>query len=206
MSEAYRITRFHHVTGAKHDRLIKEKLVPLLDKLADKHIVNEDFDDLMSSDEAMSMHIDDIDNLEDWLSVIQNMIEGDWLIYYKSQDYPVILMKFERYTHQQHKHLYVKHFGTLSHVFEVNVSDLPQDILEPLLGSKHLETLPLSVSNLLDKYEILALAMKEQEKLKKKEEEPDKPRTKLKRGRPSKHGEVIVTRKAYKNDIISPKN
>jgi len=206
VSEAYRITRFHHVTGAKHDRLIKEKLVPLLDKLADKHIINEDFDDLMSSDEAMAMHIDDIDNLEDWLGVIQNMLEGDWLIYYKSHNHPVVLMKFERYTYHQHKHLYIKHFGKLSHVFEVNVVDLPQDVLDPLLEAKHLETLPLSVSNLLDKYEILALAMKEQEKLKKKEEEPDKPRTKLKRGRPSKHGEVIVTRKAYKNDIISPKN
>lgn len=54
MSEAYRITKFHHVTVAKHDRLLKEKLVPLLDKLADKHIMNEDYDDLLSSDEAMA--------------------------------------------------------------------------------------------------------------------------------------------------------
>ena len=61
MSEAYRIKKFHHVTVAKHDRLRDEKLVPLLDKLADKHIMNDDFDDLLSSTEAMSLHIEDFD-------------------------------------------------------------------------------------------------------------------------------------------------
>lgn len=206
MSEAYRITKFHHVTVAKHDRLLREKLVPLLDKLADKHIMNEDYDDLLSSDEAMALHLDDFDNLEDWLGVIQNMLEGDWLIYYKNSEHPVYLMKFKRYSYQPHKHLYVKHFGELSHVFEVKVDDLPQGILEPLLEAKHLETLPLSVSSLLDKYEVLALALEEQEKQKKKESDDNQPRTKLRRGRPSKHGEVIVTRKAYKNDIITSEN
>lgn len=208
MSEAYRIKRFHHVTGAKHDRLREEKLVPLLDKLSDKHILKEDFDDLLSSDEAMSLHIEDFDNLEDWLGIIQNMLEGDWLIYYKSPDHPVYLMKFKRYSYQPRKHLYVKHFGELSHVFEVQQSDLPPDVLDPLLEAKHLETLPLSVSNMLDRYEVLALAIEEEAQKKKPDAVNDKPITKVKRGRPSKHGEVVVTRAAYKNldGIITSEN
>lgn len=208
MSEAYRIKKFHHVTVAKHDRLRDEKLVPLLDKLADKHIMNEDFDDLLSSTEAMSLHIEDFDNLEDWLGVIQNMLEGDWLIYYKNSEHPVYLMKFKRYSYQPHKHLYVKHFGELSHVFEVKQSDLPEEVLTPLLAANHLETLPLSVSNMLDKYEVLALAMEQEATRQKQNEEESKPRTKVKRGRPSKHGEVIVTRAAYKNldGIITSEN
>lgn len=203
MSEAYRIKRFHHVTETKHGRLRKEKLVPLLDRLAAYHIMKDEIDDLLSTDEAMQLRMDDIDVLEDTLGVMQNLLEGDWLIDYKSDEHPVYLMKFKEYSYQPHKHLFIKHFGEVSHVFEVKPADLPPDVLEPLLHASHLATLPLSVSNMLDKYEVLALALEQQAEKEKEEHDEPKKASGLKRGRPSKNGPVIIRKTAAKGKINS---
>ena len=200
MSEAYRIKRFHHVTELKHRRLRQDKLIPLLDRLAAYHIMKDEIDDLLSTDEAMQLHMDDIDRLEDSLGIIQNLLEGDWLIDYRGDERPTYLMKFKKYSYQPHKHLFVKHFGEVSHVFEVKPVDLPEDVREPLLHAAHLETLPLSVSNMLDKYEVLALELeKQKEEAKKQEKVKAADTTKLRRGRPSKHGEVRVVKAATKS-------
>lgn len=201
MSEAYRIKKFHHVTETKHRRLRKEKLIPLVDRLPLYHLHEDDLDDLLSSREAMQLRMEDIDALEDALNIIRNMLKGDWLIDYRGDDQPVYLMKYKKYSCLPHKHLFVKHFAEVSHVFEVKLSDLPPDVLEPLLHAGHLETLPLSVSRMLDKYEVLALAL-EQEAAKKvvEKEEPTKT-TGLKRGRPSKNGPVIIRKTASKGNV-----
>ena len=203
MSEAYRIRRFHHVTEAKHGRLRKEKLVPLLDRLAAYHVMKDEIDDLLSTDEAMQLRMDDIDTLEEILNIVQNLLEGDWLIDYKSDEHPVYLMKFKEYSYQPHKHLFIKHFGEVSHVFEVKPADLPPDVLEPLLHASHLETLPLSVSNMLDKYEVLALALEQQAEKEKEEKDEPKQASGLKRGRPSKNGPVIVRKAPAKGSVPS---
>jgi hypothetical protein len=110
-------------------------------------------------------------------------------------------MKFKRYSYEPHKHLFVKHFGEVSHVFEVKPTDLPEDVREPLLHAAHLETLPLSVSNMLDKYEVLALELeKQKEEAKKQEQVKAADAPKLKRGRPSRNGPVIVRKVASKDN------
>lgn len=199
MSEAYRVKKFYHVTEAKHKRLREESLVPLLARLPDNHILAEEIDDLLTSDEAMSLHIDDFDRLEEHISTIQNLIDGDWLIDYDEDSDYAYLMKFKKYIYNAHKHLYIKHFGYVSHTFKVQISELPIEVLTPLSHARHLETLPLSVSDLLDHYEVLALALESQ---KKEEDQFDGHPVKIatKRGRPSKNGEVKIIKPAYKND------
>lgn len=202
MSEAYRIKKFHHVTELKYRRLRQDRLVPLLDRLAGYHLMEDDIDYLMSSKEAMQLHMDDIDSLEDSLGIIQNLLEGDWLIDYRGDEYSTYLMKFKKYSYQLHKHLFVKHFGVVSHVFEVKPTDLPDNVREPLLRAGHLETLPLSVSNMLDKYEVLALELEKQKEENEKQEKvrlADRP--KQRRGRPSKNGPVIVRKVANTGNV-----
>lgn len=196
MSEAYRIKRFHHVTSAKHRRLRDEKLIPLLDHLANNHIIKEDMDSLLSSDEAMQMRMDEFDSLEKVLGVVQNILDGDWLVDCIDEAQPIYIMKFKRYSYQPHKHLFVKHFGVVSHVFKVEPNSLPTDLLIPILRASHLDTLPLSISKTLDKYEILALAMEEQEKENKDHIELLQATSKVKRGRPTMNGPVIIKKPA----------
>jgi hypothetical protein len=199
MSEAYRIKKFHHITEAKHKRLREENLVPLLARLSSSHIVTDEIDDLLASEEAMSLHIDEFDSLEEHICTIQNLLEGDWLIDFNEYNQYLYLMKFKKYSYQAHKHLYIKHFGQVSHVFKVGIDELSDDVLTPLIKADHLQTLPLIVSNILDRYEVLALASETQAK--ERESRSKAPAiTTIKRGRPSKNGEVKIIKPAYKND------
>jgi hypothetical protein len=163
MSEAYRIKRFHHVTGAKQKRLRDEKLVPLIAQLPTARVMSEEVDDLLSTDEAMALKMDEIDALEEQLHTIQNLLEGDWFIDYTHSEQPAYIMKFKRYGYHQHRHLYIKHFGHVSHVFNVQPHDMPEEVLESLASASHLATLPLTVSNALEKYEALVLAQEAEE-------------------------------------------
>lgn len=200
MSEAYRIKRFHHVTGAKQKRLRDEKLVPLIAHLPDERVMSDDVDDLLSTNEAMALKMDEVDALEKQLYTIQNLLEGDWFIDFIDSAQPAYIMKFKRYAHLQHKHLYVKHFGQVNHIFKVMPLDMPKEVLIPLSSAKHLETLPLSVSNMLDKYEILALAREEQERQNARQKvQLEKPKTDKTRKSSAKphNGEVKIIRAAY---------
>lgn len=201
MSEAYRIKKFHHVTGAKQKRLRDEKLVPLIARLPFAHVISDSVDDMLSTKEAMALKMDEIDLLEEQLYVTQNLLEGDWLIDYINSEQPAYIMKFERYGYHQHRHLYIKHFGHVSHVFKVKPNDMPEEVLEPLASAGHLGTLPLSVSNMLDKYEVLALAQAQQEQKEAREKsKPDKtkPDKIVKKRANSRNGEVKIVRAAYR--------
>ena len=153
MSEAYRLHRFHHVSDAKYDRLREEKLLPLIDCLTEHDLRATDIDDLMQTDEVMNLHMHEVDLLEDSLGVIQNILPGDWLIDFSENDQKIILAKFNRYVHHPHRHLYIKHFGEASVVYEVDPTDLPEELQLVIRDASHLETLPLTVSAALDQYE-----------------------------------------------------
>lgn len=196
MSEAYRIKRFHHVTQAKQKRLRDEKLVPLMAQFPFTRVMSEEVDDLLSTDEAMALKMDEIDALEGQLYTIQNLIDGDWLIDYVNSEQPAYIMKFERYSYHQHRHLYIKHFAHVSHIFKVKSRDMPEEVLEPLTSARHLQTLPLSVSSMFDKYELLASAQEQQEQVETRAKE--KPHKIIKRRSNSRNGEVRIVRVAYR--------
>lgn len=158
MSEAYRLHRFHHVSDAKYDRLREENLLPLIDCLTEHDLKATDIDDLMVSEEVMNLHMHEVDLLEDRLGIIQNILPGDWLIDFSENDQKIILAKYKRYVHHPHRHLYIKHFGEASVVYEIDPTDLPEELRLVIREASHLETLPLSVSAKLDRYEDKLLA------------------------------------------------
>lgn len=165
MSEAYRLHRFHHVSDAKYDRLREENLLPLIEGLTEHDLKATDIDDLMVTEEVMNLHMHEVDLLEDSLGVIQNILPGDWLIDFSGNDQKIILAKYKRYVHHPHRHLYIKHFGEASVVYEIDPIDLPEELQLVIRDASHLETLPLSVSAALDQYEeeLLAQAAVESE-------------------------------------------
>lgn len=197
MSEAYRIKRFHHVTDAKQKRLRSEKLIPLIAHFSGSQIMSEDIDTLMTSEEAMTLKMDEIDALEEQLLITKNLLKGDWLIEYTNNEKPVHIMKFHQYSFEQHKHLYIKHFAMVSHVFSVKPSVIPDEVQIQIEKSSHLQTLPLEVSHMLDKYEALAKAKEEikkeldKQKAERKTESKNVRRTRKQRDN-SHNGPVIV--------------
>lgn len=196
MTEAYRIRRYHHVTDAKHARLREEHLLPLLERLSDHDIVTEDIDDLMLTDEAMGLHMDDIDTLEEQLNIIQNILPGDWLIDISEDGDTVYLGKYNGYVHHPHRHLFIKHFAEASHIYKVALSELPEEVTAHITNAEHLETLPLSVSSALD-----ALEQTLQQK-----EVPEEPVAKKQKGSGSSGKEVKTYRKVTPQLLVMVRN
>lgn len=200
MSEAYRIKKFYHVTGTKHKRLRDENLVPLIALLPLARVISEDIDDMLTADETMMLKMNEIDTLEEQLHTIQNLLEGDWFIDYTDDEQTAYIMKFKRYIYYEHKHLYIKHFGQVSSIFKVKPLDMPEELRESLSSANHLETLPLNISMMLDKYEVLALAEERQAQetaLKKTGIRRPKPHKVTTKTTNSRNGEVKVVRAAY---------
>lgn len=208
MSEAYRIKKFHHVTNAKHRRLREEKLVPLLSDLSAERIMREEVDDLLSKKEVMRLSMDEVDALEGQIYTIQNMISGDWLVDFTNPNLPIYVMKFKRYAYAEHKHLYIKHFAEVSHVFELKPDALPQSVLLSLAGTNHLSTLSLDASHMLDRFEFL-IREREQKELEEQENAKNEPQelsayspvSLVKKRRTVRNGEVRILRPANQEKL-----
>ena len=163
MLTAYRIKKYHHVSNARQARLRHENLVPLFDLLPNQSLLDDDVDTILSSEEAMASQLDDVRTAEAQINAIRSIRDGDWLIEYNGKEQPMYLMRFNRYEHRQHKHLYVKHFATITHVFSVESSVIQDSSLPILNNADHLMMLPFSVSMILKKYEAVILAQEEKD-------------------------------------------
>lgn len=201
MSEAYRVTRYHHVTPAKHRRLLLDNLVPLLDKFAEVKLLHEDIEDIMMSKDARSLNITDFDAYESQILTIQSITKGDWLIEYKDENNPIYLYKIERYQFEPRIHLHIKHFARIEHIFKIQSTIIPVEALKLIADAGHLATLPLSISNMLEKYEALAHARnlkKQQQELQNEEDI----RQELKKYRLSASTSIIRPRNKPKNGPV----
>ena len=116
MSHAYRIKRYEHVTPAKRQRLLEEKLIPILDE----------------SSESQT-------DIKDYLH------KGDWLVEYRDEDSHLYLYEVNRYQYKPHLHLYIKHYIQAATIYRLDSSSVPLDIRTSLSDAHHLELLPDSV-------------------------------------------------------------
>lgn len=217
MSEAYRVMNYHHVTSSKRKRLLEEGLVPILDYFANVHLLQESIDDIMFHEDALRMKVEEFDAYEDRILTIQSMLKGDWLVEYVSRDQPIRIHKLDGYRHNTKVHLYVKHFAHVAHSFSIKPNALSETGYAILESAAHLETLPLSFSKSLDKYELLVKQREEkksQDEIKRSIAEANRIKeerrnlravSSRKPGRPSRNGEVRIIKPAFKNvkdDII----